>query len=203
MAINSRLDIEIGRLRPIAPAGHFIGLHVRFVSPLVILQDYPEDWVTHYTENALVLSDPTVIWSMANSGMVRWSELAHLDKRGVLLVAASYGLAFGATISYGPPGSRSLGSFARSDREFTDDEMAELKAILCRLHELTQPAEELTHAQIEALRCVASGDRYAVAATKLGISLSAFKARLGGARQKLGARTTAEAIQRAKDSRLI
>ena len=72
-----------------------------------------------------------------------------------------------------------------------------------RLHAATEPAEELTTAQVEALRCIANGDRHAAAALKLGISESALKARLVSARQRLGARTTAEAIQRAKDSRLI
>ena len=38
---------------------------------------------------------------------------------------------------------------------------------------------------------------------KLGISESALKARILGARVKLGARTTAEAIRRAKDFRLL
>jgi LuxR family transcriptional regulator len=68
---------------------------------------------------------------------------------------------------------------------------------------LTEPPEELTRAQIEALRCIAGGDRHAAAAAKLGISESALKARITSARIRLMARTTAEAIQRAKDYRLI
>ena len=72
-----------------------------------------------------------------------------------------------------------------------------------RLHEMTEPPEELTQAQIEALRCIAGGDRHAAAAEKLGISESALKARISSARVRLMARTTAEAIQRAKDYRLI
>jgi LuxR family transcriptional regulator len=61
----------------------------------------------------------------------------------------------------------------------------------------------LTKAQVEALRCIAQGDRHAAAAAKLGISESALKARLTAARHNLMARTTAEAIQRAKDYRLL
>ncbi|MEY4872948.1 MAG: hypothetical protein RLZZ563_2278, partial [Pseudomonadota bacterium] len=45
--------------------------------------------------------------------------------------------------------------------------------------------------------------RHAAAAEKLGISESALKARITSARIRLMARTTAEAIQRAKDYRLI
>ena len=64
------------------------------------------------------------------------------------------------------------------------------------------PTEE-EKAQIEALKCIAGGDRIAAAAAKLGISESALKARITSARIRLMARTTAEAIQRAKDYRLM
>ncbi|MEM9437224.1 MAG: LuxR C-terminal-related transcriptional regulator, partial [Pseudomonadota bacterium] len=70
-------------------------------------------------------------------------------------------------------------------------------------HVLTQPPERLTEAQLTALRFIAEGERYAAAAAKLNISESALKARLTAARDKLFARTTAEAIQRAKDYGLL
>ncbi len=92
---------------------------------------------------------------------------------------------------------------ARADREFTDAEIEDLQSIVMRLHEMTEPPQKLTRAQIEALKCIADGDRYAAAAAKLGISESALKARLTSARQRLMSRTTAEAIQRAKDYGLI
>lgn len=78
-----------------------------------------------------------------------------------------------------------------------------LERAVIRLHELSEPPEALTEAQIEALRCIAGGDRFAAAAERLGISESALKARISSARDRLMARTTAEAIQRAKDNRLI
>ena len=72
-----------------------------------------------------------------------------------------------------------------------------------RLHDITEPPDSLSRAQIEALRCVANGMRHTAAAHSLGISESAFKARLNSARQKLLARTTAEALQRAKEYKLL
>ena len=81
--------------------------------------------------------------------------------------------------------------------------IAKATEIVHNLHDVTQPPDELTVAQIEALKCIAGGDRHAAAAAKLGISESALKARLNSARQRLMARTTAEAIQRAKDYRLL
>ena len=56
---------------------------------------------------------------------------------------------------------------------------------------------------LEALGTPHAGDRYAAAAAKIGISESALKARLASARTALLARTTTEAIQRARDYRLI
>ena len=76
-------------------------------------------------------------------------------------------------------------------------------ALIGQLHDITEPPTSLTDAQIEALRCIANGDRHAAAAARLGISESALKARLAAARTALLARTTTEAIQRARDYRLL
>jgi LuxR family transcriptional regulator len=71
------------------------------------------------------------------------------------------------------------------------------------LHEISEPQTQLTQAQIQALRCIAGGDRHAAAAARLGISESALKARLVSARERLMARTTSEAIQKAKEIKLL
>jgi LuxR family transcriptional regulator len=71
------------------------------------------------------------------------------------------------------------------------------------LHIEAKPPSELTKAQIEALQCLANGDRHTAAAEKLGISESAFKARLQSARVRLEARTTSEAIRKAREYRLL
>jgi LuxR family transcriptional regulator len=71
------------------------------------------------------------------------------------------------------------------------------------MHDLSEPPARLSKAQADALKCIAEGDRHAAAAARLGISESAFKARLTSARQKLMARTTAEAVPRAKEYGLI
>ncbi|MFQ6776778.1 autoinducer binding domain-containing protein [Cereibacter sphaeroides] len=203
MTINSKIDLEISQLRRMATAGYFLGLHVRFTSPLITMQSYREDWIEYYTEKGYVIYDPTIRWALSETGHRRWSDLSEQDSRGVFAAAAQFDLRFGVTCSWGARESRSLGSFARSDREFTDREVELIFSLFQRLHELTQPPQELTQPQIEALRCIAGGDRHAAAAMKLGISESALKARIASARQRLGARTTAEAIQRAKEYRLI
>ena len=71
------------------------------------------------------------------------------------------------------------------------------------LHRRVMPPRPLSTAQVEALRLIAKGYRYADAAGALQISQSALKARITAARQQLHARTTAEAIQRAASCNLI
>jgi LuxR family transcriptional regulator, quorum-sensing system regulator SdiA len=203
MPPRTGLDTELHQIGLMAPAGYSIGLHIRFTSPLLMFQTYDQAWLDHYTECGYVLRDPMVAWGFSREGCIRWSDPSLLDPFGLFKEAATFGLLFGATVACGSIRSRTIASFARSDREFTDAEMATLMAKVVGLHGITEPPDHLTDAQIEALKCIAGGDRFAAAATKLGISESALKARITSARVRLMARTTAEAIQRAKDYRLI
>jgi LuxR family transcriptional regulator, quorum-sensing system regulator SdiA len=203
MSIRTRIDVELQNLAQFAIAGYFVGLHIRFTSPLFTFQTYDQRWIDHYTENGYVLRDPMTAWGFSRTGWIRWSDPALLDPFGLFKDAAQYGLNYGVTVACGPIKSRTIASFARSDREFREEEIAKIERTVLRLHDLSEPPEALTEAQIEALRCIAGGDRFAAAAEKLGISESALKARITTARNRLMARTTAEAIQRAKDNRLI
>ncbi|WP_343081979.1 helix-turn-helix transcriptional regulator [Ostreiculturibacter nitratireducens] len=203
MSMQAAIDQKLNELGRIAPLGYFVGLHIRFTSPLMTFQTYDQAWLDHYTNNGYVLRDPMTAWGFSTTGSIRWSDSSLPDPFGLFKEAAAYGLKYGATISYGPISSRTIASVARGDREFDDGEIARVEKIVHRLHDITEPPQELTKAQIEALKCIAGGDRHAAAAAKLGISESALKARLTSARQRLMARTTAEAIQRAKDARLL
>lgn len=203
--MSSRAEINAGlrKLGKIAPSGYFVGLHIRFAAPLMQFQTYPEEWSEFYSNNGYALRDPTIAWGFSTTGTCRWSSLPIPDPFSILKDAARHGLTYGLTVSHGPINSRTIASFARDDREFIDDELVQISATVSRLHELTEPPASLTKAQKEALRCIAEGDRHAAAAAKLGITESAFKARLISVRERLNARTTAEALQRAKEYRLL
>ncbi|HGG65132.1 MAG TPA: LuxR family transcriptional regulator [Rhodobacteraceae bacterium] len=196
-------DQELRKLGELAPKGYFVGLHIRFTSALMSFQTYDPAWTDHYTENGYVLRDPMTAWGFCTTGWTRWSNRIIPDPFGIFKEAARFGLTYGATISCGPIRSRTIVSVARADREFEDAEIEEVQAIALRLHDMTEPPHRLTKAQTEALKLIADGHRHAAAAAYLGISESALKARLTSARQKLMARTTAEAIQRAKDYGLL
>lgn len=198
-AVSQVLD----ELHCIAPMGYSVGLHIRFASPLIYRSTYPADWVAHYNDHSYYLRDPLVFWGVGLTGTIRWSAIPLPDPFSVMAKAAAHGLRFGAASSYGPITSRSVVGIARQDREFTDDEMAALKELTIRLHIAAKPPDALTKAQVEALQCLANGDRHAAAAERLGISESALKARLISARVRLEARTTSEAIRKAREYRLL
>ena len=203
MSAKSGLDEVLAEISNLAPGGYFLGLHIRFTSPLMTLQTYPSDWIETYTAKGYALRDPIVAWGFSQETSSRWSEIEIPDPFGILREAASHGLRFGVVVPVGELRSRTIGSVARGDREFSDAEIAVISHHIERLNELTRPPERLTEAQLSALRLIADGERHAAAANTLEISESALKARLTAAREKLFARTTAEAIQRAKDYGLL
>lgn len=203
MSSRAEINASLSRLRKLAPMGYYIGLHIRFAAPIMMFQTYPDAWTERYTANAYALRDPTIAWGFSTTGAVRWSAMPIPDPFGIMADAAAHGLHYGLTLSWGPIRSRTISSFAHDAREFTDDEVETISTMVRRLHDITEPPESLTKAQQEALRCIAEGDRHAAAAAKLGITESAFKARLISARERLMAKTTAEALQRAKDYRLL
>ncbi len=203
MLVHAEINKELRQLGRLSPTGYFVGLHIRFAAPLMQFETYPKAWSDHYTREAYALRDPTIAWGFGTEGASRWSDFKLPDPFNILGEAAKFGLRYGLTVSCGLINSRTIASFANETREFTDDEISQISALVRRLHDITQPPESLTKAQIEALRCIAAGDRHAAAAAKLGITESAFKARLMSARERLMARTTTEAIQRAKEYRLL
>jgi len=203
MGRNHVIDDLLIELGEQAPAGYFLALHVRFAAPLMMFQTYDPGWTDHYTRNAYALRDPMIAWGISQTGATRWSEIDLPDPFGIMQEAADFGLRYGVCVSCGPLSSRTVAGVARADREFTDEEIASISGTVLHLHHETQPPEHLTAAEIEALQVIASGERYAAGAARLGISESALKARLAAARKKLFARTSAEAIQRARDYRLL
>jgi LuxR family transcriptional regulator, quorum-sensing system regulator SdiA len=203
MTKSRELNVLFEELGAMSPKGFSAGLHIRFAAPLVFVQTYCSDWVKLYTENAYALRDPLVFWGLGVKGATRWSAIKLPDPFNIIGQARKHGLEYGAVFSFGPITSRTIVGIARDDREFSDEEIAKAADLVTRLHVAAEPPSELTGAQVEALRLLAEGDRHTAAAAKLGISESALKARLSSARTRLGARTTAEALRKAREFRLL
>ncbi|WP_282182388.1 helix-turn-helix transcriptional regulator [Aliiroseovarius marinus] len=203
MQRKTELSESLSQFDKLAPSGYGLGLHIRNATPYMLLRTYDPEWSAKYVDEGYMMVDPLVFWGVQNEGAIRWSEIACPDPHHVLDQAAKYGAKYGVATSIGPITSRSICGFSRSDREYTDDEVRQLLELVTELHNNTQPPESLTQAQREALQLVSKGFRYAEAAARLGISESALKARLRSARDRLSARTTSEALQRAQENRLL
>lgn len=197
------MNRSLERLNEIAPLGYFIGAHIRFAAPLFTRSTMPQAWQDAYAAGGFAMRDPMVFWGIGTAGAIRWSEIKLPDPFGVMRKAAEYGLNYGVMLSVGKITSRTLVGVARGDREFTDDEIAEVAQIAEAIHEFADPPMELTPAMIEALRLLGAGARPDEAAARLGISQDALEARLASAQEKLGAGTRAEALRKAREFKLI
>lgn len=203
MSLTTEEESTFARL---APAGHYLALRVGFAFPTEERVCLPPAWVAEYTRNGLMLVDPSMKWVYQRRGITRWSALGMPDPAGVLAAAARHGLAFGAAVSVADEdghGQRSFGTFARSDREFSDEELSFLEASVVRLHIARTPPKNLTTAELEALRLVRDGLLMKEIAGLLGVSEGAVQQRLKNAKLKLNATTSSHAVSMASGFGLI
>lgn len=151
MTARQEIAVLLHELDRLSPAGFAIALHLRFTRPAFLFQTYPRRWTRHYDAAGLVMHDPTVRWGMQNVGAVRWCELEAIDPHGVLEAARDYGIMNGVAVACVAAGSRSIASFARADRDFDDEEIAEIAGLLSRLHAATAEPAAITEADRRAL----------------------------------------------------
>jgi LuxR family transcriptional regulator, quorum-sensing system regulator SdiA len=135
-----------------SPAGFAIGLHIRFTTPRYMFQSYPKRWMDHYSDSGLIVKDPTVRWGLANLGWIRWKDLEAIDEHGVLERAKDFGIMNGVTIALALESSRSIASFARSDRDYEVEEIDDLERMVADLHRATETMETLTDEDRLALK---------------------------------------------------
>ncbi|MCE6957539.1 LuxR family transcriptional regulator [Cereibacter sphaeroides] len=179
----------------IAPAGAYVALRIGFFAPEEEHNLFPTAWIETYTAAGYALRDPLMHWAIRTEGTIRWSAICLVDTVGVLAAYRSHALRFGCVVSLSarssPVRKRSFGLFARSDREFTDEEIRQLWQRVAQLHGIG--VDPLPKTQAEVLRMLTEGIRYKAMADRLGISEAAVKARLKSACARLGARTPIQA----------
>ncbi|KFE35659.1 helix-turn-helix transcriptional regulator [Thioclava atlantica] len=188
----------------LAPAGCYVALRVGFYAPEAELNLFPAEWIDHYTLSGHALADPLLRWCQENAGYARWRDIDGLAATRVMRDYQSFGYTFGSVVSIRGTLSmpkRSLGIFARSDRDLLDSEMEEIQKSLSRIHAYEPKA--LTDAQLEALQLYSRGYLQKEIAYKLQISVGAVKARLRGGADRLEARTLREAAHIAASRGLL
>ncbi len=189
-----------------ALAGHYLALRVGFAFPVFEQNELPIEWVKIYTSQGFMLHDPLMKWVYTHTGAVRWSAIDIEDPREILRLASTFSLKYGVAVSCvdnDQTGQRSFGTFARSDREFTDEEIHQLSEEILRLHVETKPPTNLTNAEKEVLAMVKNGLLLKQMAVELGVSQGAVKQRLKNAKIKLKAKNSAQAAAKALEYGLI
>lgn len=131
-----------------------MSLQIGFSLPEFILHSFDPAWITEYNNNGYMVSDPTVLWALSNTGVKRWSDLPDAD---VMDKAAAAGMRYGVVFSVDAHQGRSFGTISRSDREFTDEEIAAAIPLVEELHRLTSPESRMIEADRVKLRQYAHG----------------------------------------------
>lgn len=149
---QTEIQEKLVELQALTPTGYALAFHVRFTTPTFLFQTYDRNWLEHYSQHGYVMSDPTVHWGFENRGVCDWEDLKDNDPANVLVAAAEHGLKFGISWAIGDESSHSLGSFARSDRKFSADEISNLIAIVTELHNLTNNLQALSPVTAAALK---------------------------------------------------
>lgn len=152
MQKRSNVAKLIGELHAASPAGFAVALHIAYATPTFLFQSYPKEWMEEYSARGLHLQDPNVAWGFANSGAIRWNELRDQDPAGVIDAAGRHGMTHGFAWSILKDGTRTIAGLSRSDREFTDAEIARIGEILTALHDDTAGTDSLDEADREALK---------------------------------------------------
>lgn len=197
------IDGELARIGRIATAGYFLAVRNRGTSPVMAFQTYPQKWIDQYTDNAYVLRDPITTWALTVGGTIRWSSPFLPDPFRIFRLAAEHGLRFGASVAHGPLGALTICSVAREDRELTDAEIEEVKAIVIGLHERIDLPKELSASHKEILMILADGGTPAQVAERLGLSESAARTRIKQVLDVMFAPNGTVAVQRAREFKLL
>lgn len=181
---------------------------------------YSDEWVRHYTENNLARVDPTLRLASRSIAPLDWSRIPQEpEHRRVLDLARMFGVpGNGVTVPVrGPFGdigmlSVSAHGSAKEWRRTSSRILTELQSAAVHIHDnvmktLTDhhPALRpmLSRRETEILQWIAVGKIQRDIGTILAISDRTVEVHLRSARTKLNALTTAQAVARAINARLI
>ena len=140
----------LGKLNSMSSGGYALGFHIEYTTPKFVFQTYPKAWLDYYSSNGLLMQDPMVAWGFQNTGFLRWSDL--VDPAGIMELAATYGMKYGVVIAAESDGSRSIGGFSNTDRDFTDEEISQMQADVQMIHDNTADTAQLDAQTVEHLK---------------------------------------------------
>jgi LuxR family transcriptional regulator len=142
------------QLSTICDTGFALAVHIRYTRPSLLYRTYNQEWIDHYSEGGLMLTDPVVHWGLTNTGCMKWSGLADQDQDGVIAAAVAHGLLNGWTYAVGPPNSRTLAGLTKSGADFTAAEQDMLIAVVDEIHALSDGIETFSTRTLDELRAL-------------------------------------------------
>jgi LuxR family transcriptional regulator len=60
-ATQTEIRAVLSDLMTLAPTGYAAALHINFTTPAFLFQTYPTDWLAIYSQQGMVMKDPTVL----------------------------------------------------------------------------------------------------------------------------------------------
>lgn len=142
MTLTRQLRSSLARLKLESPCGFAAAFQVEFTAPKYLFQTYDEGWRNYYSRTGVLMKDPAVRWGFVNDGIATWAELKALDDHAIFDKATEFGLKYWTVVATSDGGSKSMGAFSRSDRDFTVSEREQLFNDFQRLHLLTLQGPE-------------------------------------------------------------
>lgn len=186
---------ERERLHVMAPAGWNLAFNYTWRGPEHMLVGYSDAWRVEYETNNYAIGDPVLLWIMnKDRGSVRWSSIRIPDLRGVMKKARAHNINYGVAFTRRVGASKSFLSMARSDREFTDQEIADYEARFNLWVDILMNRALLTDGEIAVLRCYRDGLGQSETADQLHVSESTIKQRFAKICNKLNASTRTQAV---------
>jgi LuxR family quorum-sensing system transcriptional regulator SolR len=153
---------------------------------ILVLDNYPRGWMTHYQHSGYLQVDPTVVLGMTTNKLILWGDQTFAVAPELWQDARSIGLNVGiAQPAWGPQGSFGLLSLSRESERLSAAEVEEhrlqllwiAQAAHASLHVFLSPsmivagAAALTARECEIIRWTADGKTAEEIASILGVSV--------------------------------
>ena len=212
MRLNGNTDIasvapsfakDVVRIRELSAAGFVVGLQIKWAGPAHWHNEFDPEWAETYQKRNYFISDPIFYYARLYEGARRWSEVPFPDVGSIQKKGAKFGLKYGAIIPKKHQRVMSFLSVGNSEREFTDDELVELSAMLDRWIAELGSIEDVPEISLAVLRLMKDGMGQAAIAKELDIAESTVKQRVKKAMVILNARTRTEAVAKAIQAGLL
>ncbi len=216
-AATTLLELEsIWRERLVEMGFTFVALGVH-ADPLrpdnaaYVFQNYPDEWIAHFSTQRYHLVDPVYRAAEAGSGEFVWTDPEFLQplswrQRRILNEAREFGLRHGRTHSLASMlPRRASASLVASDPDMPEDTYAAGKLVNVVVHHRAAQMciasaprfVELRRRERQCLELCASGLVDADIARGLGLSVATVRRHIERARVRLGASTRIQAVARA------